>query len=681
MKEELKKFISINDRVNLTRLERILKINIPPQIIIIGVQTLRLADLFKQYLTEMIKFDFVFDYSNPQNYQVHLRQYFKEYKQKSFLFILEFETSEKKISDNTQKAIHSLLIHRDLIIRNEHKIIILCNKHIYRTLHKQAYDLVSYANFNHVFHDITITQNIPTKIKETNIDYNDLINIYQNTKTLRHRGKFREALQILKKGLSLIENHKNFFNRETRLELKYDFYKGLAKTYFAQGVNALSVKFYDKVLAIHKQNPDIQPKTTIQIYIRQARALKELGNYEIAKKLYYEALEKARQQNYFKGVSMALGELMYLAMIENDYDRAMEYQKQRLNYYRQTFKNIDLLREIPEMGYVWRDMGNYYTNQGQVEHAMNNYQLAIEVFAKNSMHRNIAKIFLLWANLYYRFFQPAKAFSIYRKAFNIVKKYDILDIQVDTLNEISKIYHFRGNFSMALQTLIQANKIAKQNMYYKGLTKNLFYANYLFSSITTYQPEYMEFFHQLHNLNGIYKKADALKYKTFYLLAQIKYYLKTNPDKVIAIGEKALEMSKKSNHYENMTHAYYSMGLFFIKRNNYNRAKIFFERGKKIANEKNFILGRILNEFYYYKPEITPEIPTEKRIKKILEIKELAEDAEFSIFLPRIYELLSELFKNNETDKEFYQKKRQKIENTIRENLPTRKQLSLLLIQ
>ncbi len=681
MKKDLKNFISINDRVNLTRLERILKINIPPQIIIIGVQTLRLADLFKQYLTEMIKFDFVFDYSNPQNYQMRLRQYFKEYKQKSFLFILEFETSEKKISDNTQKAIHSLLIHRDLIIKNEHRIIILCNKQIYKMLYNHAYDLVSYANFNYVFHDISLSQDISTKTKESRIDYNDLINIYQNTKILRHRGKFREAIHILEKGLSLIENHKEIFNRETRLELKYDFYKGLAKTYFAQGLNAQAVEYYNKVLAIHNQNPDIQPKTTIQIYIRQARALKELGNYEIAERLYHQALEMAKQKNYFKGISMALGELMYLAMIENDYHKAMEFHKQRVNYYRQTFKNIDLLKEIPEMGYVWRDWGNFYTYQGRITQAIINYQKAIEIFAKNNMNRNIAKILLLSANLYYRFFQPAKAFSIYRKALNIVKKYDILDIQVDTLNEISKIYHFRGNFSMALQTLIQANKIAKQNLYYKGLTKNFFYANYLFSSITTYQPEYMELFLQLHNLNGIYKKADAIKYKTFYLLAQIKYYLKTNPDKVIAIGEKALEMSKKSNHYENMTHVYYSMGLSFIKRNNYNRAKICFEKGKNIANEKNFILGRILNEFYYYKPEITPEIPTEKRIKKIMEIKELAEDAEFTIFLPRIYDLLSELFKNNEADKEFYQKKRQEIDHTIRENLPLRTQLSLLLTQ
>ncbi len=692
-RDELFKYVDdIDDRLKVRKLEKLLRNQLRPLFVVIGLNDKRVVPVFKKYLKGLVgSFDYEIDL-NQQHYTQDIRKLLLQ-NSLDILIALKFpeqnsnnnkkhkSAQEQKDNDESEKLINSLYANRDLINRNLHRIFIIIDKSLFKILEKKYYDLLSVANFAHMFYIINVDIEgagiknrflLYQKSFHEN-EHNSKERLYyavHAAKWARKMGDFKNGIYYLKQAQKILSNLKRSISLK---ELEAEIYKYYAKIYLDLKDLNLAVEYFQKTVelleelvneATDQDQRDIYFRRKILNTIRLGRAYKESGQLDIARNIYQQAqneiefyeknkLSKLKLNGFFfKEKSLLYKELFFYYLAVNDIHSAKEKLDEKAKLIK-TFPN----ENVTSRAYLYEDLGKYYLFLGKTDEAKENFALALTIFKKIHLYRNYTSVLLELGNAYFYTREAGRATGTIMKAVRTSKEHNLYDLLCESLIYLGWVIFHKGHIKKSIDFLDQALKLAQKTQFIKGQTKAAYYLSMIYIFLNDLNPD-KQYLTKAQEFLPILNKAFDVSYQKCiaraYLVQAYFHLKKRKLEQAKEFINNGLKVARKMNFVFLESSMNFVRGLICLDLLQKDQAFDSFAEGYEIANDHNYIEGRILNGLHLWDSDLNNNYTPQESFQHISQLAQICEEARFYIFLPDIYQKLAK-FAPSEQTKAYYQ--------------------------
>jgi CHAT domain-containing protein/tetratricopeptide (TPR) repeat protein len=306
-------------------------------------------------------------------------------------------------------------------------------------------------------HDIKLAQNVlqlARELKQPDMEANALWYLGRAYKIL---GDYDKAIEFLQQSVNIAHKIKELQIEKTALS-------HLSSIYFDQGKLRQTIELRQRQIEIAREQKN--PSGEASVLNGLASIYYVLGEKEKGIELYQQALAKAReinisqlapslQENALKTLPLTLGGLSLGYKNLGEFDKALDFAKQRLTYV-QTLKKPDL--EAEALIYL----GVIYTDMRGLPNAIESTQQALTIARQIKDPEIEADALQKLSQAYTTQGNHPQAIELANQALQIGKRLGNTDIEKSALGELSDIYNNQGNYQKALELSQQSLKIATE---------------------------------------------------------------------------------------------------------------------------------------------------------------------------------------------------------------------------
>ncbi|MEN7548220.1 hypothetical protein AAG747_09885 [Rapidithrix thailandica] len=296
--------------------------------------------------------------------------------------------------------------------------------------------------------------------------------------------------------------------------VQHDYYQGIIRSkisraylLYKQSKYEASLYLYSECLANSQKHQ--YTRGIIDAYYGIGNVFSAFSQYSLAYKNYLKALKLAEEIHYKEGVAGNKNALGVISLHLQNYPDA-------LSFLRQSVVTFEQLKHVRSAGIVYNNIGRTYYKIGQLDSAHWYFQKAQQYFEESKTYRNyfisdihFAKLFLLQKNYILAIAHAEKGLHYFTEEYNNVKlQYEALEVLgktylamgkvnkseeiflkalgltsqgeflaelVQTYQNLSLLYHQKGDYQAAYQALTQNQKwadslaIHQNNQYVKAL--------------------------------------------------------------------------------------------------------------------------------------------------------------------------------------------------------------------
>ncbi len=290
-------------------------------------------------------------------------------------------------------------------------------------------------------------------------------------------------LGILKWNLGLLKESAAFYKEA--LELSQELGAGGIESrssaalkiydYYSRGKNARQKGQYKESIAHFELAIELAKK--IKSPEHELKCLRQLSsNYLFLEDLrgFYqanvEALELARKLNHRTEEGRCLNNIGLFYSKSNSYSKALAYLDEALEILRANEKDSeDESTCLNNIGVIYRNMGNF----DRAVHFMK-AALVIDRKLQNYLDisiglNNLGAIYRTKGQLSFDMVDLRRSLDCYNEALLIVKKNNMINVHIDTLNNIGLVYFTMGDYSSSLEYFSAAKNLLGKSEHYPGL--------------------------------------------------------------------------------------------------------------------------------------------------------------------------------------------------------------------
>jgi len=191
-----------------------------------------------------------------------------------------------------------------------------------------------------------------------------------------------------------------------------------------------------------------------------------VGNSEQALELYERALfaQRAYLRDVHVDIATTLNNIGVVYYAQNNYDKALKAYKEASAVYTTLHKQGEGLN--PDASLVWNNVGELYKHTQQYELASHAFEQSLKLLKQSPITEDavLASTMISSGEVYVQRKKYDKALMIFQQAYAIqCNKQHPLDL-VTTLENIGDVREMKGQFQMALECLIVALQIRRENL-------------------------------------------------------------------------------------------------------------------------------------------------------------------------------------------------------------------------
>lgn len=262
---------------------------------------------------------------------------------------------------------------------------------------------------------------------------------------------------------------------------------------------------FEAYARIHEEKEDNQ--LALEYYFQAKEKYESVDSFATAATLYSDIgviyfwmgeLEKATEA-YMEGVKTA-EQFNDIASMARCYQNmgmlygAIEDNNLTLKYYN---KALELSRKISgfesnEAG-ILQNIGIYYSNQGELDSAINNYKQSLSIFEELDETVNMAITYNNLGVLYEKMNLSDSTLAYYKKALNIFYQIDFKRGISISLYNIGQIYRRKGNYKLARDYIYKSQEIAEKIKLREQIQSNYYELSWIYEEEKNYEKslEYM----------------------------------------------------------------------------------------------------------------------------------------------------------------------------------------------
>lgn len=350
-----------------------------------------------------------------------------------------------------------------------------------------------------------------------------------------------------------------------------------------------------------------------------------MGEDEKGIELYQQALAKAReinisqlapslQEDALRTLPDTLGGLSLGYSHLGEFDKALNFAKQRLTYV-QTLKKPNLEAE------ALIDLGNLYTDMGDLPKAIESTQQALTIARQIKDLQIEADALQKLSQAYTKQGKHSQAIELANQALQVAKRLENSDIEQHTLGELRDIYNNQGNYQKALElaqqrlTLLQQTKSNYEFLALQDLSRSygavgdtqkaIEVANQAIAKSRqqqnpNFEQQALAALSQAYNAQGKYEQGIEVGQQSLAIAQKIKnfrgeawaaeslskaYQKLGDYQKVIAVAEPGLVSARKYKDRQQEASLLMNLGDAYQVVGNYSKGKEFIEQSLAIARE------------------------------------------------------------------------------------------------
>ncbi|WP_372793050.1 tetratricopeptide repeat protein [Lutibacter sp.] len=306
-------------------------------------------------------------------------------------------------------------------------------------------------------------------------------------------GWFYEDNNEFEKAIENYEKAALYFNKSKQSKKEATVYSAIAYCYYYLLSEDKSIEFYLKSLNINKINNDengiaINYNGIGNLYYSQE-------NYEFAKKYFRDALTIYIKLNNKIGIANS-----YLNLGNAIADSGENIEG--IHYYEKALVLLEKDEDKNNIATIFNNIGDCYLSLKQHDKAEVYFAKALKISGETGDNELVAIVYLNMAESNLDLKQYKEAIINSKKSFGIAKKIGHVNIEVESLNFLSKAYEALGNNSKAFYYLKENKKIREK-------------------LIAADKKEKVKLFHALNNLEKSQFTISDLSNKTE--VAELKY--------------------------------------------------------------------------------------------------------------------------------------------------------------
>ncbi len=313
--------------------------------------------------------------------------------------------------------------------------------------------------------------------------FENALKLAQNANDSRRKLDCLMNLGILKWNLGLLKESAACYKEALELsqELGAEGIESLSSAalkiynYYSKGKDARQKGQYKESIAHFEFAIELAKK--IKSHEHELKCLRQLSsNYLFLEDLrgFYqanaEALELARKIKHRAEEGRCLNNIGLFYSKSNSYSKALAYLDEALDIARANENDSeDESTCLNNIGIIYRNMGNF-------DKAVQFMKAALAIDRKLQSYldiaiglNNLGAIFRMKGQLSFDKVDLRKSLDCYKEALIIVKKNNMINVHIDTLNNIGLVYFTMGNYSSCLEFFLEAKNLIVKSKYYPGL--------------------------------------------------------------------------------------------------------------------------------------------------------------------------------------------------------------------
>jgi tetratricopeptide (TPR) repeat protein len=303
---------------------------------------------------------------------------------------------------------------------------------------------------------------------------------------------------------------------------------------------------------------------------------------ELCKILLEQTSDESEKAFYYN-------QLGYVKDYQGDYEKAIGYYEQGLEFYQKTHYSNDY-----NLGTLYNNIGALYYNMGQYSKALSFYEKTKEIFRKTlpPNHRLLGGSYSNIGLVYNTMGEHSKALLFYEKSFEIDQK--CLPQNHPSLatsyNNIAGGYYYMKEYSKALSFYEQALEIRLKILPPNHPDLAQSYNN--IAAVYNIMGEHSKALSFDDKTKEIYEKTlppNHPLFATCYNNIGLTYNYMGEYSKALSFYEKSLEIHKKTrppNHPSSATY-YNNVGLVYCNMEEYSKALSFYEKSLEIQQQRS----------------------------------------------------------------------------------------------
>ncbi|MEW6531560.1 MAG: tetratricopeptide repeat protein [Thermodesulfobacteriota bacterium] len=428
-------------------------------------------------------------------------------------------------------------------------------------------------------------------------------NVQGVAQTLGNLGKVFERLGQYPKAVEYYEKYLELARKTRYVHGEADALDKLGELFMVWGQHTKAVGYYEKSLDLALKARDVRSLTIALNGL--GLVFMHLGQYPSAVKSYERSLEVARKTGSVQGEASTLNNLGNVFMRWGQYPRAVEYFE----------RSLELGRKTGDVGLVviaLNNLGTVFVSWGQYPKALECYEKSLELKRKTGDLRGEALILNHVAGWFKVRGQYPKAVEYYERSLDIARKVGDPQIEANALGLLAVVYKDWGQYYKAMEygekSLEIARKVTNLNTE-AGVLNDLgnAYKDWgQYSKAEEYLKKSLEIRQEIGDLKG--------QGATLSNLGQV-YEHSGDRDKALRNYEQCLEIFSRIGNpatwpKERMGNLYLdagdipraegllreadherSLGRLSLVKGEYDKAKTFYEKLLKVAEESRDAAG------------------------------------------------------------------------------------------
>jgi tetratricopeptide (TPR) repeat protein len=303
---------------------------------------------------------------------------------------------------------------------------------------------------------------------------------------------------------------------------------------------------------------------------------------ELCKILLEQTSDESEKAFYYN-------QLGYVKDYQGDYEKAIGYYEQGLEFYQKTYYSNDY-----NLGSLYNNIGALYYNMGQYSKALSFYEKTKEIFRKTlpPNHRLLGGSYSNIGLVYNTMGEHSKALLFYEKSFEIDQK--CLPQNHPSLatsyNNIAGGYYHMKEYAKALSFYEQALEIRLKTLPPNHPDLAQSYNN--IAAVYNNMGEHSKALSFDDKTKEIYEKTlppNHPLFATCYNNIGLTYNYMGEYSKALSFYEKSLDIHKKTrppNHPSSATY-YNNVGLVYCNMEEYSKALSFYEKSLEIQQQRS----------------------------------------------------------------------------------------------
>lgn len=427
---------------------------------------------------------------------------------------------------------------------------------------------------------------------------------------------YDKAIELLQQSLNIARQVKALQTETTALSF-------LSQIYTHQGKERQTIELSQRQIEIAREQKD--PLSEASDLNSLASTYGLLGEYQKGIELYQQALAKGREVNssqlapiqqddVLKTLSATLGGLSLGYRLLGEFDKALDFAKQRLTYV-QTLKKPNLEAE------ALIDLGELYTDMRDLPKAIESTQQALTIARQIKDPEIEANALQKLSQAYTKQGKHSQAIELANQALQVAKRLENTDIEQHTLGELRDIYDNQGNYQKALElaqqrlTLIQQTKSNYEFLALQDLSRsygavgdtqkaievaNQSVAKSRQQQNPNFEGQALAALSEAYNAQGKYEQGIEIGQQSLAIAQKIKnfrsavvasnslsdaYQKLGDYQKVISVAEPGLVSAQKYKNRQQEASLLMNLGDAYQIVGNYSKGKEFIEQSLAIARE------------------------------------------------------------------------------------------------